>query len=68
VVIRDFHFHRALVGPAKTNAILVIDPDTVLAFPVTRQLLESIRRRRRQVAQFHRGIQIIEFPPRNSPN
>jgi hypothetical protein len=34
VIINDFDFGRALFSPGEANTILVIDADTVLAFPV----------------------------------
>jgi hypothetical protein len=34
VIIHDFDFGRTLFSPDETNTVLVIDADTVLAFPI----------------------------------
>lgn len=44
MVILDDHILRARVGPHEADAPLVVDPDAVLAFPVTRQRLEPVSR------------------------
>jgi hypothetical protein len=40
VVIRDFDILRLIVFPAKTDPILIVDADAVLAVSVARQFLE----------------------------
>jgi hypothetical protein len=40
VVIRDFDILRLVLLPAKTNSILIVDADTVLAGSISRKLFE----------------------------
>jgi hypothetical protein len=53
VVIDDFDVLCAVRAfrPFKANAPLLVDPDAVLALPVTRQGFEAVARKLRQVAQ-----------------
>ena len=43
VVVRDFDFHRTLLGPVKAHPPLIIDANAVLAFSVSAQGLEVVR-------------------------
>jgi hypothetical protein len=45
VVVNNFDVSRIAVEPAKTDPVLVIDPDTVLPESITLQHLESVARR-----------------------
>jgi len=40
VVIRDFDILRLVVLPAKTNSILIVDSDAVLAGSISRKLFK----------------------------
>jgi hypothetical protein len=44
MIVYDLNLVRALLGPKKTDAILIIDPDAVLALPVTSQCFKPITR------------------------
>jgi len=66
VVVDDFHVRRTIVGPPEANPELVVDPDTVLSFPITLQRLQPIARRRSQELQGVRSIKHREFTRRVS--
>ena len=51
VIVDDFHLIRAIVRPDKADAILVIDPDTVLSPAISRQRLQAIARRHTEFFQ-----------------
>lgn len=42
VVIHNFYVTWTTFGPSKANPVLLVDPNTVLAAPVTRELFQSI--------------------------
>jgi hypothetical protein len=52
--------------PPKTDAPLIIDADTVLAFPVAFQLFELVARRGQQIAQIFSIMQIEQLASRRS--
>ena len=49
VVVGDFDVRSSLVCPAKAHAPLVVDPDAVLACPISTQSFEPMRRRNSKV-------------------
>jgi len=65
VVIDNFDVSRSIVGPYKTDAVLVIDTDAVLACPIILQCLKVIARGCRQIPQHNSRIEHRELPPRN---
>ena len=42
MIIRDFYLERVVSSPHKTDAILVIDADTVLAMSICAQFLQAV--------------------------
>jgi hypothetical protein len=44
MVVHDFYVNGIVIHPDKTDAPLVVDPDAVLSFPVSRQRFQSVRR------------------------
>src|SRR5690606_37452422 len=65
VIINNLDIFRTSVRPAEADAPLVVDPDAVLAFPVTLQLFQPVARGRRQITQFSRRLQQGQFALRN---
>lgn len=61
MVVRYFHVVGVLVSPLETNPPLIVNPDAVLAFPVSRKGLESVSGRNPEIIQRHRRIQQVEF-------
>jgi hypothetical protein len=53
--------------PLEANAILIIDPNAVLASPITSQALETIARGQGQLSQLTHSIDLIELAPSHSP-
>jgi len=49
VVIRYLYIEGVAVAPDEAQAELIVDPNAVLAFPVTAQVLQSVARRNSQV-------------------
>jgi len=60
MIVYDFHVFRAGFGPAKADAVLIIDPDTVLAPPIPLQNLESVSGWDPQILERACGIQGVE--------
>jgi hypothetical protein len=48
--------------PHKTDPVLIVDADAVLAFSIDPQLLQLIFRRHSQIFQFHGGMHRRQFP------
>jgi hypothetical protein len=61
VVVDDFDTSRDACRPCEAHSVLVIDPDAVLTFPITLELLESIPRRDAQVLQLAGDVELSEF-------
>jgi hypothetical protein len=57
MIVHDLNVVRTVVFPSKTDPPLIVDPDTVLSSPVTRQLFQPISWTRGKVTQLHRAIQ-----------
>ena len=50
MVVHDFDVNGITIHPDKTDSPLIVDPNTVLSYPVSMQCLQSVRRRYAQVA------------------
>ncbi|ROM72172.1 hypothetical protein BK654_22645 [Pseudomonas brassicacearum] len=57
MIIYDFYIFGAVGAPDKTDPVLTVNPDAVLAFPVAIQLLQPVSRRRAQVVEIDRSIE-----------
>jgi hypothetical protein len=67
MIINNLNLIRAVICPNKTEAILVIDPDAVLAFPLSGQFFQMITRGDAEfIDRFYR-IKLIQFPGGYSP-
>lgn len=49
MVIHNFHVERMGFAPNKANAVLPVDPDAVLAFPVPSRRFQVMSRNDRQI-------------------
>src|SRR5437868_2845276 len=67
MVIDDLHRLRAGVGPAKTDAELVVDANGMFSASVAFQGLKSISGRHSQRIQPGRGVELVELSPGDSP-
>lgn len=45
MIVNNLNFERITIPPDETNAILIVDADTVLAFPIFLQSFEMIARK-----------------------
>jgi len=63
MVVNNLYVFRCALPPAKTDPPLIVDPDAVLTFSVTRQRLESVSWNCRDVFQLFSVIEHPEFPP-----
>jgi hypothetical protein len=61
MIIRDLHVVRVPLAPLETDAILVIDANAVLAFPIASQPLQPVTGWQRKVAVSPRRIQHLQF-------
>jgi hypothetical protein len=60
MVIHNLNIDRTTIRPREANAELIIDPDTMLAFSVTAQLLKAVSRRRPHVLERRGPAQLIQ--------
>lgn len=60
MIIDDFDFHGATLGPSKANAPLIVDANAVLALSIAFQRFESMRRRNEEVGQPHCGYHTLK--------
>jgi hypothetical protein len=58
VVVDNFNPVRVAILPAKTNTVLVVDTDAVLAFALARESLQSVAWWYPQIMQISRVVQI----------
>jgi hypothetical protein len=58
VVIHDLYIACAVV-PYEADAILIVDADAVLSFPITMQRFQSVARRHTQVGKLLRSVNLI---------
>ena len=62
MIVGDLNIVGVSFFPKETDPLLIIDPDTVLPFPVTGKLLQAIARRNSQVIQRHGRINNFKLP------
>jgi len=65
VIIRDLNPIGIPRTPDKANAPLVVDADAVLPSSIAVQAFETVARRRSQITQNFRGIQLPKFAKRH---
>jgi hypothetical protein len=63
MVIHDFHLLRISAAPNETNPPLVIDADAVLAGTIAFQGFQPVARRRKQISQHPRPVQVFQLAP-----
>ena len=67
MVVNYLYGIRAGLSPVEANSVLTIDPDAVFPLPIPGQRLKAIPRRYLEFLKGLHGIQLVQFPPRNSP-
>jgi hypothetical protein len=63
VVVNDFNVPRVTIGPAKTDPVLVVDPDAVLAKSVALQHFQSVAWRRLKETEAGSRMQLGQLAP-----
>jgi hypothetical protein len=66
VVVNDLDLESLGVSPSKTDAPLIVDPNAVLPFAVSRERLQPIAWNGRQIGQRRRRMDMIELSFRNA--
>jgi len=66
MIIANFYIMRITVAPTETDTILIIDSNTVLAFPFSMKLFKSITRWNTKIVQRNRSIKHTELSEGNS--
>jgi hypothetical protein len=61
VIVDDLHIVGVSVVPDEADAVLIVDPNTVLAMSIARERLESVARERRQISKFASGMELLEL-------
>ncbi len=56
MIIDNFYIMRITVAPTETDTILIIDSNTVLAFPFPMKLFKSITRWNTKIVQRNRSV------------
>ena len=70
VIIDNLNIDRArrAFGPLETYSPLVVDPNTVVPFPMPLQRLKTVPRQDRQVLKSRGGFEPIKFEPDHTLN
>ncbi len=67
MIINDFHLIWACACPRETNPVLIIDSNTILAFTLSRELLQPITWRYTQFIEHFDRVELIQFSGCDSP-
>jgi hypothetical protein len=65
VIVNDLNIVGITFAPPEANTPALVDADTVVAFPVSRELLQVVAGREPEVGQALSIVQHSEFPVRN---
>jgi len=61
VVIRNLDILSAVVGPYKTDAILIVDADAVLTGSISVEFFRTVTRRSFKVTESFRRLQVLQL-------
>src|SRR5258705_1330753 len=67
MIVHDLHSLRSGVRPSETNAILLVDPDTMLPLPITLQQFQAISRGNTQRLKPSCRVKLIQLTPGDVP-
>jgi hypothetical protein len=67
VVVGDFDFFGIATFPAKADAILIINPEAVLASAVPVQRFQAVAGRNRELPQFPDPVELRQFSAYHGP-
>ena len=67
VIIHDFNTIRTMFRPDKADSVLVVNPNTELATPLTRKCLQPVAGRDTKLIKLYNRIKLVKFSNCNSP-
>jgi len=67
VVVHDLYIPGASFGPDEADPELVVDPNAMLAFPISPESLETVAWRNPEVFQGVSLVQLVQLPPGHLP-
>jgi hypothetical protein len=67
VIVDDFESFWTIGSPHEANPILPVDPNAVLAFPVSLERLKLVRRGHPERFERHGGVEVVAFAPCDRP-
>src|SRR5438132_7472768 len=62
MIIGNLNVIRVGLTPGETDAVLIVDTNTILSATITFQCLKVIPRKHRQITGLSRGVQLFELP------
>ena len=62
MIVNELHVLRVAVLPDEADAVLIVDPDTVLSAPIARQRFQPIAGKCRQVSKLASGVELLQLP------
>src|SRR5437867_3921488 len=68
MIIGNLNVIRVGLTPAETDAVLIVDTNTILSATITFQRLKVIPGKHGQITELSRGIQLFELPLSNPLN
>jgi hypothetical protein len=63
MIVGNFDSNRVSVMPFKANSPLIVDGNTVLAFPISAKLMQPVPWRHPQIIQADRAVKHDQFSP-----
>jgi hypothetical protein len=66
VIINNLHFERIAIAPDETDAILIVDADTVLSLAISFQCFKMIPWKDCQITQYMSGVYLHKLTLRDS--
>ena len=61
MVVDEFNALRMAVDPRKADAPLVVHPNTVLSPSIPAEFLQSVARRKAEIVQSHRRVDVAQL-------
>jgi hypothetical protein len=68
VIVHDFDFVRLAVLPGEADPPLIVDPNAVLAAPVSLQHLKTVARRDPEILEARGGMEVEQLAARHAPD
>lgn len=62
MIVHNLHIVGISIAPDEADAVLIVDPDAVLATAVTSKRLQAVSRERCEIAQLGGCVELLECP------